>query len=106
MVPTIREGTNITVRDVAAAKPVASFAGPDHVDALAVDLDLATVASGQSYGTFELWTLGSSESGFAVSGFVFGFRSLSCIPDGSEVPIRVWLQDKRATEARLRFFGP
>ena len=31
--------------------------------------------------------------GFAVSAFVFGFRSLSYIPDGSEVPIRVGLQD-------------
>ena len=49
---------------------------------------------------------GVSLGGFAVSAFVFGFRSLSCIPDGSEVPIRVGLQDQRATEARSRFFGP
>ncbi len=44
--------------------------------------------------------------GFAVSAFVFGFRSLSCIPYGSEVWIRVGLQDQRATEARSKFFGP
>ena len=44
--------------------------------------------------------------GVAVSAFVFGFRSLSCIPYGSEVWIRVGLQDQRATEARSKFFGP
>jgi hypothetical protein len=43
---------------------------------------------------------------FAMSAFVFGFRSLSCIPYGSEVWIRVGLQDQRATEARSKFFGP
>jgi hypothetical protein len=37
---------------------------------------------------------------------VFSFRSLGYRPDGSEVPIRVGLQDQRATEAHSRFLGP
>jgi len=41
-----------------------------------------------------------------VTAFVFGFLSLSYIPDGSEVPIRVGLHDQRATDARSKFFGP
>jgi hypothetical protein len=49
---------------------------------------------------------------FAVSAFsrcqplFLVFPSLSCIPYGSEVWIRVGLQDQRATEAGSKFFGP
>jgi hypothetical protein len=43
--------------------------------------------------------------GFAVSAFVFGLRSLKYIPDGSEFPIGVGLQDQRATAAKPRFIG-
>jgi len=41
-----------------------------------------------------------------MSAFVFGFQSVSYLPDGGDVPIGVGLQDQRATEARSRFFGP
>ena len=39
---------------------------------------------------------GVSLQGFALSAFVFGFRSLSYTPVGGEVPISVGLQDQRA----------
>jgi hypothetical protein len=60
-----------------------------------------------SLARFAWSTSGANDtSAFAVSAVGFGFRSLSHISDGSEISIRVGLQDQRATEARHRFSVP